>query len=354
MKKLLILLLTFLSSAHLFAQEAADRKHYIAYRAGGDLVMDGKLNEGDWQAAVWSDLFVDIEGDKKPAPLYGSKMKMLWDEEHLYIAFWMEEPHLWATYTERESVIFNENDIELFIDTKGDTHNYYELEINALGTEWDLMLTKPYRDGGLPLNGWNINGLEKGIQLNGTLNNPEDIDESWTVELAIPWKALSQAGPSYSAPKDGEQMRINFSRVQWQLEVKDGAYSKKINPATGKPFPENNWVWSPQGKISMHMPEEWGYLQFSEKTVGSGKAEFKLHKDEKVKHDLRKIYFSQRAYFKKNGHYAKTLKELSLQDELEGKQFDFEVSKTRFKISSPSIVSDKNWYIIEDGRVWQD
>ncbi|UCS94452.1 carbohydrate-binding family 9-like protein [Echinicola marina] len=354
MKQLLPLLLTFVSSIPLFAQEAADRRHYVAYRSAEKLMMDGHLDEDDWQAAAWSELFVDIEGEHKPAPLYDSKMKMLWDDEHLYIAFWMEEPHLWATYTERESVIFSENDIELFIDINGDTHNYYELEINALGTEWDLMLTKPYRDGALAINGWNINGLEKGILLNGTLNNPEDEDESWTVELAIPWKALSQAGPSYSAPKDGQQMRINFSRVQWQLEVKDGVYTKRINPETGKPFPEYNWVWSPQGKISMHMPEEWAYLQFSENTVGEGTAEFKLNEDEKVKDDLRKIYFLQKAFHKNTGTYAKSEKKLSLPRELRDRHFDFEVSKTRFKISSPSLVSDKSWHITEDGRVWQD
>ena len=30
-------------------------------------------------------------------------------------------------------------------------------------------------------------------------------------------------------------------------------------------FPhEDNWVWSPQGEIAMHLPERWGFLQFSE------------------------------------------------------------------------------------------
>ncbi|WP_215225398.1 carbohydrate-binding family 9-like protein [Echinicola shivajiensis] len=354
MKKALLLLLTIISSSYLLAQEAADRRHYVAYKPEEKLVIDGKLDEEDWKRAEWSELFKDIEGEHKPAPFYDSKMKMLWDDEHLYIAFWMEEPHLWATYKERESVIFHENDIEIFIDTNGDTHNYYELEINALGTEWDLMITKPYRDGASPINGWNINGLQKGIQLNGTLNKPEDIDESWTVELAIPWKALSQSGPSYSAPNDGDQLRINFSRVQWQLEVKNGQYVKKINPETGKPFPEYNWVWSPQGKINMHMPEQWGYLQFSENTVGHVKTEFKLSEDEKVKDDLRKIYFLQKAYYHKNGSFAKTIDELAIPQNIESEQFDFEVSKTRFKISSPSLVSDKTWHIIEDGKVWKD
>lgn len=40
-----------------------------------------------------------------------------------------------------------------------------KLEINAMGTEWDLMLTKPYKNGGKAINGWNINGLRKAIHL---------------------------------------------------------------------------------------------------------------------------------------------------------------------------------------------
>ncbi|GAB3653260.1 carbohydrate-binding family 9-like protein [Echinicola sediminis] len=338
----------------LFAQETEDRRHYVAYRSTESLTMDGKMDEPSWLSAEWSDLFIDIEGDKKPKPLYDTKMKMLWDDEHLYIAVWMEEPHLWATYTERESVIFHENDIEVFIDPDGDTHNYYELEINALGTEWDLLMTQPYRNAGDPINGWNINGFKKGIQLNGTINDPSDEDQSWTVEMAIPWKALSQRGPYFVPPNHGEQWRINFSRVQWQLEVVDGQYEKKINPDTGKPFPEYNWVWSPIGHINMHMPEYWGYLQFAKLPVGSGTENFQLPEDEKVKDALRKIFHQQRAYFGKTGKYAASLKELPAAKGLEKFNPRFEVSTSRFKISAPSLTGEHTWHITEDSRIWKD
>jgi len=349
-----LLLVLITSPVGLFAQELETRKHYVAYRNTGTLIMDGKLDESDWAAAAWSELFTDIEGSKRPAPLYDTKMKMLWDDQYLYIAVWMEEPHLWATYTERESVIFHENDIEVFIDPDGDTHNYYELEINALGTEWDLLMTQPYRNAGDPINGWNINGLKKGIQLNGTLNDPRDLDDSWTVEIAIPWKALSQRGPYFVPPSNGEQWRINFSRVQWQLEIEDGRYIKKINPETGKPFPEYNWVWSPQGHINMHLPEYWGYLQFSKFPVGQEEATFSFNEDEQVKDALRKIFHLQRAYYSKNGKFASSLEELPNAEMLKKFKPSFEISATRFKISAPSLVSDQTWYITEDSRIWKN
>ena len=118
-------------------------KHYICYRASSEMTMDGKLDEKEWTSVDWTATFVDIEGDKQPLPYYETKVKMLWDDNYLYLAAQLDEPHLWATYTERESVIFNENDFEVFIDPNGDTHNYYEYEVNALGAEWDLMLTNP-------------------------------------------------------------------------------------------------------------------------------------------------------------------------------------------------------------------
>ncbi|MBD8491132.1 carbohydrate-binding family 9-like protein [Echinicola sp. CAU 1574] len=351
MNKLVLLLI--LAPSILSAQDLANRKHYVAHQTTGPLEMDGKLQEEDWQAAEWSDLFVDIEGDKKPAPLYDTKLKMLWDDKNLYIAVWMEEPDLWATYTKRESVIFHENDIEVFIDPDGDTHHYYELEINALGTEWDLMMTQPYRNGGSPINGWNINGFKKGIQLNGTINDPSDKDQSWVVEMAIPFEALSQRGPNATVPRDGDQWRINFSRVQWQLEAQGDKYAKKINPETGKNFPEYNWVWSPQGHINMHLPEYWGYLQFAKSPVDQEKVAFQIKKDESVKDALREVFHLQNAYFRKNGKYATSTSELGTSKSLDAYQLQYEVSATRYKISIPSIDSEGTWYITEDSRIWK-
>ena len=81
---------------------------------------------------------------------------MLWDDKYLYIGAAMVEPHVWATLTERDAVIYHDNDFEVFIDPDGDTHLYYEIEINALGTVWDLLLVRPYRDGGPAIDAWDV------------------------------------------------------------------------------------------------------------------------------------------------------------------------------------------------------
>ena len=219
-------------------------------------IWDGRLDVAPWTEMPWSEVFVDIEGDVKPAPRYATRMKMGWCAAGLLIGAELEEPHLWATLTEHDSVIFHDNDFEVFLDPDGDTELYAELELNALNTTWDLLLVKPYRAGGPAINGWEIRGLRTAVNLRGTLNDPRDIDEGWSCTILIPWPALAEISRVPSPPRPGDVWRINFSRVQWDLEVVDGAYQK----IAGRP--EHNWVWSPQGVIDMHQPEQWGYLEF--------------------------------------------------------------------------------------------
>src|SRR5436190_10552246 len=194
-------------------------KGYVCYRATGPVTIDGKLDDEAWKNAPWTDDFVDIEGDLKPKPRFRTRVKMLWDDEFFYVAAEMEEPHVWGTLTKHDSVIFQDNDFEVFIDPNGDNHEYYEFEINALNTGWDLFLTKPYRDGGSAVNGWEIPGLKTAVHVQGTLNDARDTDKGWSVELAFPWKALTEAAHRASPPKEGDQWRVNFSRVEWKHEV---------------------------------------------------------------------------------------------------------------------------------------
>src|SRR5438105_4105243 len=200
---------------------------YVCYRATQPIRIDGKINDQAWQAAPWSESFVDIEGDKRPRPRFRTRMKMLWDDDALYIAAELEEPHVWATLTKHDSVIFHDNDFEVFLDPDGDNHVYAELELNALNTTWDLLLTKPYKDGGRALDAWEITGLRTAVRVDGTLNDPRDRDRGWTVEIAWPWKGLRELTPVPVPPHDGDQWRINFSRVQWQHEIVGGRYGKQ-------------------------------------------------------------------------------------------------------------------------------
>jgi hypothetical protein len=168
----------------------------------------------------------------------------------------MEEPHVWATLTQRDSVIFHDNDFEVFLNPSGDSLNYYELEVNALNTVWDLLLPKPYRELGKADNSFNIKGLRTAVKVHGTINDPSDTDIGWDVEIAMPWAAFNAHTPTPGPPPNGGVWRVNFSRVEWDTQIVDGQY-RKI-----KGRKEHNWVWSPMGLIDMHLPDRWGWVEF--------------------------------------------------------------------------------------------
>jgi hypothetical protein len=236
---------------------ATEPRVYECRRASIPLSVDGRLDEPAWQTAPWTDDFIDIEGDVRPRPRFRTRAKMLWDAEYFYIAADLEEPHVWGTLTKHDSVIFHDNDFEVFIDPDADTLNYYEFEINALNTGWDLLLDKPYRFGGKARNTWEIPGLRTAVHVHGTLNNPRDRDQGWSVEIAFPWKALAEYSKPAAPPRPGDEWRVNFSRVEWQHELVHGAYRKVAGTK------EDNWVWSPQGVVNMHVPEMWGRVRFT-------------------------------------------------------------------------------------------
>ena len=328
-------------------------KTYICYKTDNPLQIDGKLEEGIWNKTPATSDFEDIEGSLKPQPPFQTNVKMLWDDEYFYFGAYLEEPHIWGKLTERDAVIFYDNDFEIFLDPDGDSHNYYEFEMNALNTVWDLLLLRPYREDGLPkvLDSWDIQGLKTAVHINGTLNNPTDLDSFWTVEIAIPWAVLEEMTPQDYYPKEGVQWRVNFSRVNWKMDISNGDYQKQKDK-NGKNLPEENWVWSPQGYVAMHAPETWGFVQFSETVAGTDTIAFIPSPDEKIKWALRQLYYQQNSYFKQNKKYTDDLKYFTLPIvELDNYTFEPQIYLTHkgYEIIAKSIGREGVWSIQEDG-----
>lgn len=350
--------------SNLFAQSNQKRmipKDYICYRSSSKIIIDGLINEKDWHNAAWTDAFIDIEGNSKPKPRFETKAKMLWDDNYLYIAAYLEEPHVWANLTERESIIFYDNDFEVFIDPDGDTHKYLEFEMNALNTQWDLLLLKPYRDesgGTVAIDNWSFNGIHSAVHIDGTLNNPNDIDKGWSLEIAIPLDAITEVGSTGPKPVNNEKYRINFSRVEWNTDVVEGKYVKRKTTEKGieKNLPEDNWVWSEQGNIAMHQPETWGYLQFSNKVVGSATQDFIADEDAEISNLLRNLYYKQSAYCHTNKKYTELLASLFNDTEIHA----YENAKTAiystpsfYEATALSTDGKRIIHISQDGRLWK-
>ncbi len=306
------------------------------------MTIDGRLDDPAWRDASWTADFTDIEGSIRAAPRLRTRVRMLWDDRYWYIAAELQEPDLQATIRAHDAVIFHDNDFEVFTDPSGTTHRYFEIELNALGTEWDLFLPKPYRDGGSADNGWEIPGLKLAVARHGTVNDASDRDTSWTVELAIPWSAFADSGRNAVPPAPGTQWRVNFSRVEWDFVPAPGGYVKRTAPG-GAPLPEHNWVWSPQGAVNMHMPELWGVVQFG----GT-----RWHDDaaaDAAKWALRRVYYAERDWHAGHGGFG-SLGALALAGLPAGLRVA--VTDSGWAASMPSRTDGITWHIRTDGLVW--
>jgi len=257
--------------------------HYTCYRTKHKFAIDGDLDKPAWREAPKSARFVDLVTGV-PGFLE-TRMASLWDDECLYVAFWVGEPDVRARLTERDSLVWMENDIEVFI---GGEDCYYEFEMNALGTvyevfyiwrdalkegsrfdlpEFDLRsrdvdVLGGFQDGmryGKHPRGkrwafrdWDLPGLRAAARVQGTLNDPSDVDEGWTAEIAFPWRGLEHlAGGRALPPRDGDVWRLDFSR--FELLESCGA--------TAEPHP--GWALNRHGVYDSHIPECFSYVHLS-------------------------------------------------------------------------------------------
>ncbi|KAI8468084.1 MAG: hypothetical protein J3K34DRAFT_20730 [Monoraphidium minutum] len=257
-------------------QDKPHPRGYVALRAPAPLTINGDLQKPAWAAVPWSDEFLDIVGVTGPKPWAPARVKMLWDDDALYVAASLQDGALFANNTLHDSIIYHDNNFEIFIDPDGDNYLYYEIEINGLGAVWDLLLARPYRNGGPPIDSWETlppaaktmqtgptgwAPMRHAVRVDGRINSKEGT-RSWQVEAALPWSLLRQAaGGRRVPPQAGDAWRINFSRVMWTVQWDDKLKKYVKDPPDQEPF---NFVWSPQYQVAMHQPETWGYVQFED------------------------------------------------------------------------------------------
>jgi hypothetical protein len=256
---------------------------YPCFRAPAPVAIDGDLAKPVWQSAHRSPRFVDMVTGEPG--YFDTRAAALWDDVNLYVAFWIEEPFVEAHLTERDSLIFNENDVEVFIDG-GDC--YYEFEINALGTVYEVFFiwqdamrrfddpefdvrrrnavtfggdydrqAKTFWRGTHPRGlrwaflDWDYPGMRSAVRVEGRLNDRSTVDRGWTVEIAFPWSGMAAlANGRPVPPRNGDIWRMFFGRFE---KLTFGGTELNPHPA---------WVWTPHGVYDTHMPERWTAIEF--------------------------------------------------------------------------------------------
>ncbi len=326
-------------------------KQYTILSTTEKILVDGKNDEKDWSRAPWTDFFTDIATGANADDNKSARCKMLWNSEFLYIYAEFKEQDIWATITQHDMPVFQDNAFEIFINPDGSTFNYFEFQINANETVWDLFMPRPYRSGGRGLSSWDIRGLKKAVHISGTLNNPADRDSGWNIELAIPFSSL---GIWRNTVKPGTIWRMNFSRVQWQLDVNNGTYARKKDITSGKLIPERYTVWSPQGIVNLHYPERYGYVMFADSLSTKS---FLSEEKENLKLTLWKYYYLQQQYRRDNGKFAKTTDQLDAlapglpADSSKNTDIEMFVNEKQFWIQGKTATSNEYISVDNEGEL---
>jgi len=263
-----------------------NRPDYTAQKISEPITIDGNIKKEVWQSAQWSTRFVDMVSSE--AGMYNTQTALLWSNTHLYIAFIVEEPFIEAKLTERDSLIFLESDLEVFIDG-GDC--YYELEVNAINTlyevffiwkdaytkgsrfdipQFDVHHPQAYTFGGnfdrsgdtfwkgthsrgirWAFTHFDMPGLQTATMIFGTLNDNSDIDNYWSLEIAIPWSSLQLLANGKSIPPaHGDVWNMFLGRFQ------------KLMHSGIETTPHPAMALNSHGIYDAHLPEKWSRIEF--------------------------------------------------------------------------------------------
>jgi len=269
---MVLLMIAGTGGIHAMSEEPVPPNAYVCHRANGPIVIDGKLDEPAWQD-IPSPVFEDLVTGEPPR--YPVTARLLWDDAYLYVGYEVADPNVWAEANVRDACMFGVRDtpfdetfVKVFIDPDADGQNYIELHCNPLNNQADLLIPrtiswwdrqkrglKPYRFKPRGRKGniydWTCEGWQTAVTVQGTLNDPSDVDKGWTVEMAIPFSAIRPfTGARSCPPKEGDVWRVHLARRhRTSREAETTSY----------------WTWPKAGEVLCHRTDTWGYTIFDGK-----------------------------------------------------------------------------------------
>jgi len=209
------------------------------------LKVDGLLSEPAWNKAQEVELLLTDTEEKPDNP---TKVKLLWNNNYLYIGFFCIDEDIWATIDKHDGDLYTEEVVEVFISADSNLNTYLELEVNPLNALFDASIinAKDKNQGISVMRDWDSKDIKHAVKIDGELNSRQGTDTSWTCEIAVPLVDFSTA-PN-CPPKPGDVWRCNLYRIDHRTDKSE--YS----------------AWSTTGKIDFHIPQRFGYLKFVKET----------------------------------------------------------------------------------------
>ena len=118
-------------------------------RATGAIRVDGDLSDPGWQGAAVLDRFWETQpGDNVP-PRVKTTAWVAYDDGHLYVGLRCEDPdpsRIRAPFVERDDVVGTDDNVAVFLDTRGDRMTAVELRVNPRGQQGDAVFNDATRN----------------------------------------------------------------------------------------------------------------------------------------------------------------------------------------------------------------
>lgn len=253
-----------------WSQNDLPTRTQICRKTDEAITIDGKLDEKVWDeldSLVMTDI---ITGADPKFAVFG---KIAWDDDFFYAGYDIKDTSIWAQCSIRDFKMFkkggyDESFVKLFIDVGADARKYIEIHVNPLNNIRDVVQSHAlskftrktkygYREFPKKDTLWNCPGLRTAVAIKGSLNDPSDVDEGWTVEIAVPFSAIAPlcsiappcGGIRNCPPQTGDVWNIFLCR----------RYVENVGAMA------SYWGWPSLGEVSTHRVDRWCHVVFADK-----------------------------------------------------------------------------------------
>jgi len=153
----------------------------VAVRADKAPELDGTLNDANWQDASLVTNFHQREPFERQPPTEKTEVRIVYDSRYLYFGIHCFDPDpkkIVATELRRDADFSVDDNFTVLISPNNDKRNGYTFTTNALGTQFDALISDEGR-----VNDPNWDGIWK--------SNGHVTQDGWTATMAIPFSTLN-------------------------------------------------------------------------------------------------------------------------------------------------------------------
>ena len=155
--------------------------------------IDGDLTDIEWGLSEGTDYFVEIEPGENITPPERTEVKVAYDDQNLYVAFWAfaDPKDIRASFQKRDQA-WMDDFVAIFLDTYGDANTGTMIGANPYGIQMDAL-----NNG----NGDDDPSFDLVYESKGKIT-----DDGYQVEMAIPFSSLS------FPDKEVQEWKVGFYR----------------------------------------------------------------------------------------------------------------------------------------------